>query len=61
MVYCPACDEPYPDLAALRTHLQKAVSEGDKLHIEIVELEGWEETSSGTPETTGNTPPLETT
>lgn len=41
--YCPACHKPYPDWAALKTHLQKAVSEGDILHLEVVELEGWDE------------------
>jgi hypothetical protein len=33
----------------LRAHLKKAQSEGDDNHIDIIELEGWDETSSGTP------------
>lgn len=41
--YCPACHKPYADWATLKTHLQKAVSEGDIFHLEIVELEGWDE------------------
>jgi len=40
--YCPACHKPYPDWAALKTHLQKAQSEGDTIHIEVIELEGWD-------------------
>lgn len=49
-VYCPVpkCDRrEYPDMEALRTHLQKAQAEGDPNHIDIVELEGWDETSTG--------------
>lgn len=41
--YCPACHKPYPDMAALREHLKKAQTEGDDLHIDIIELEGWDE------------------
>jgi hypothetical protein len=41
--YCPACHGSYPDWTALKTHLQKAQTEGDLNHIEIIELEGWEE------------------
>lgn len=51
-VYCPVpkCDHrPYPDMEAVRTHIEKAAAEGDQNHIDIAELEGWNETSSGTP------------
>lgn len=44
--YCPVskCDNrTYPDLAALQTHLDKAVAAGDQNHIDIIELEGWGE------------------
>ena len=45
-VYCPACDKPYADMETLRTHLKKA-QEGDILHIDVIDLEGWDETSLG--------------
>lgn len=41
--YCPACHKPYSDWVTLKKHLQKAVNEGDTLHLEVVELEGWDE------------------
>jgi hypothetical protein len=41
--YCPVCHKPYGDWAALKTHLQKAQTEGDQNHIDIIELEGWDE------------------
>ena len=41
--YCPACHKSYADWAALKEHLRKAQTEGDLNHIEIIELEGWEE------------------
>lgn len=41
--HCPACDQPYPTMEALQTHLKKAQSEGDPNHIDIIELEGWDE------------------
>lgn len=49
-VYCPVpkCEtRPYPDMETLRTHLKKAQAEGDQNHIDIVDLEGWDETSLG--------------
>jgi len=39
--YCPFCDRPYPTWDDLITHLKKAASEGDKNHIELIELEDW--------------------
>ena len=44
--YCPACHKSYGDWAALKKHLRKALSEGDTNHIDIVELEGWDELMS---------------
>lgn len=44
--YCPVpkCERnQYPSLEALQTHLKKAVAEGDANHIDIIELEGWDE------------------
>lgn len=41
--YCPACHKPYGSWAMLKEHLRKAQTEGDLNHIEIIELEGWEE------------------
>lgn len=41
--YCPACHKSYADWTALKEHLQKAQTEGDQIHIEIIQLEGWEE------------------
>jgi hypothetical protein len=48
--YCPVpkCDQrPYGSLEAVRTHLKKAQAEGDPNHIDIADLEGWDETSDG--------------
>lgn len=61
MPYCPACDDIFADLSGLRDHLQKAQANGDPNHVDIIALEGWNETSSGAPETTGNIPPKEIT
>lgn len=44
--YCPACDRKYKNWEELRVHLQKAVIEGDLNHIDIIELEGWNEIMS---------------
>lgn len=41
--YCPACHKPYGSWTALKKHLQKAQTEGDQNHIDIIELEGWDE------------------
>jgi len=49
MVYCPACDKPYANMEALRAHIKKAQTEGDDLHIDIADLEGWDERSDGKP------------
>lgn len=61
MVYCPACDREYPNLESLRTHLLKAQSEGDAVHIDVIELEGWFTTSQGLAESVGNEAPKEVT
>lgn len=50
VVYCPVpkCENrTYADMEALRTHLKKAQAEGDENHIDIIDLEGWDETSAG--------------
>lgn len=41
--YCPACDKPYEGYNALLGHLDKAQKEGDDIHIDVIELEGWNE------------------
>lgn len=46
--FCPACDRSYADWSALVEHLKKAVAEGDQVHIDIVELEEWEEVLKAT-------------
>lgn len=49
-VYCPVpkCEpRPYADMDALREHLKKAQAEGDANHIDIIDLEGWDETAAG--------------
>lgn len=43
MKYCPACDRAYPDMETLQTHLKKAQTEGDAIHIDVIELEGWDD------------------
>lgn len=40
--YCPACHKPYADWPALKKHLLKAQTEGDQLHLDILEIEDWE-------------------
>lgn len=48
--YCPVptCENrTYPTYEELRNHLAKAKAEGDDNHIDIIELEGWDVTSSG--------------
>lgn len=42
-VYCPACDNPYDTMVELREHIKKAQTEGSQIHIDIAELEGWDE------------------
>ncbi len=44
--YCPVakCDRrEYDSLEAVQVHLKKAQTEGDQNHIDIAELEGWDE------------------
>lgn len=51
-VYCPVpkCESrPYADMETLRAHIKKAQAEGDINHIEIADLEGWDERSDGLP------------
>lgn len=47
VVYCPACDKPYQNMEELRAHLRKASGEADEIHIDVIELEGWDETYAG--------------
>jgi hypothetical protein len=42
-VYCPVDNKPYATMILLKEHLKKAAAEGDQNHIDIIELEGWEE------------------
>ena len=42
-VYCPVDDKPYDTMQELKEHMQKAIDEGDENHIEIAQLEGWDE------------------
>lgn len=46
-VFCPVDDRPYDNMTQLLTHINKAVTEGDTNHIDIAQLEGWDETSAG--------------
>lgn len=46
-VYCPACDRPFDNTTQLLDHINRGKREGDVIHIDIAELEGWEETSDG--------------
>lgn len=48
-VYCPVDDKPFPDMEALRAHIKRGEIAGDANHIDIADLEGWDETSLGTP------------
>lgn len=48
-VYCPVDDKPYENMELLREHLKKAQAEGDREHIDLIMLEGWDETSLGKP------------
>lgn len=36
-------------MEAVRTHLKKAQAEGDPNHIDLIDIEGWDETSAGEP------------
>lgn len=49
MVYCPACDKPFANMEALRAHIKRGEIAGDANHIDIADLEGWDETSLGKP------------
>lgn len=46
-VYCPACDRPFDNMTQLLDHINRGKREGDEIHIDIAQLEGWEETSDG--------------
>lgn len=42
-VFCPACDRSYSSLEKLQAHLEKARSDGDEIHIDVIDVEGWDE------------------
>lgn len=42
-VYCPVDDKSFDSMADLKEHLKKAQTEGDELHMDIIDLEGWDE------------------
>lgn len=46
-VYCPACDRSFSSMDKLRAHIKRGQAEGDDIHIDIADLEGWDETSTG--------------
>lgn len=41
--YCPECDRPFGSLELLLEHFDRARGEGEENHMEIIELEQWDE------------------
>lgn len=41
--YCPSCDRTFPSEESLREHFDRARGEGEENHMEIIELEQWDE------------------
>lgn len=45
--WCPACDNWYESRGKLIEHLKKALNEGDRIHVEVINLEDWTEELDG--------------